>query len=131
MKNEQITMVKDKGKDSVSKEMRKHIMTVVKAELIAKRCNKDDAEDIAKALIAEPDKREGIIEEWELESLRICEHCGKLMHEGYMVDDCCTYCSKECVMQDTGWSKEEFDNEIAVVSTNPDNTRIYYTSWEG
>ena len=41
-------------------------------------------------------------EEWiewceEQEGVRICEECGELMTEGYIVNDSYTYCSLDCV----------------------------------
>lgn len=106
-----------------------YIQTTVKAELIRHRCNKDDAEDIIKVFIENPTERQDIIDEWELETIRICEHCGRLMYEGYLVDDCECFCSKDCVKEDKGWSEAEFNEEIA--NADSDNATIYWTKWEG
>ena len=106
-----------------------YIQTTVKAELIRHRCNKDDAENIIKVFIENPAVRQDIIDEWELETIRICEHCGRLMYEGYLVDDCECFCSKNCVKEDKGWSEAEFNEEIA--NADSDNATIYWTKWEG
>ena len=57
-----------------------------------------------------------------LDCFRICEECGKPMIEGYVVDGCETYCSKECLHKHI--SEEEF-NELF----NGGNGDTYWTTW--
>ena len=77
-------------------DMQKYINTTVKNELIRKGKNIKDATAICRSFIEYPALREGIIEREELDSIRICEHCGAPMHEGYLVNDFDTYCSEAC-----------------------------------
>ena len=38
-----------------------------------------------------------IISEYEIDDVRICEHCHHLMDEGWLVDNIRTFCSDECL----------------------------------
>ncbi len=40
---------------------------------------------------------EDIIIECEIDKVRICEHCHRLMNEGWLVDDIRTFCSDKCL----------------------------------
>lgn len=52
---------------------------------------------------------------------RRCVVCGKEMVQGYLVDDCDTYCSDECLH--TVFTEEEY-NEMY------ENDEAYWTEWE-
>jgi hypothetical protein len=65
--------------------------------------------------------KEEFIEENEIETLRVCQHCGKFMTEGYIYRDFETFCSKECFIAEHG--KHAFDNA--------DEDELYWTAWEG
>ena len=113
-------------------QMLNYLRTTVKEELIRKRCNKDDAETYIDTFINYPETRQDLIDEWELDSIRICEHCGTPMCEGYLVNDFDTYCSEECARAATtemGWTKEVFDKHLA--NADNEDSCIYWTQWEG
>ena len=58
--------------------------------------------------------------------LRKCDHCHKLMNEGWMCGETYHYCSDECLLtENPGITKEELDNLVA-----DDNSGIYWTEWE-
>lgn len=67
-----------------------------------------------------------IIEENEIDDVRICEHCHHLMDEGWLVDDIRTFCSDECLLC-------TFPNisisELKAQSLNA-NCLAYWTKWE-
>ncbi len=110
-------------------DMKDYIRTTVKEELIRKGCEKEDADVFAESFINFPEVRQKMIEEHDLDSIRICDHCGRPMYEGYMKDDFNTYCSEECVKAATGWSDETFNEHIA--NAESEDADIYWTMWEG
>ena len=61
------------------------------------------------------------IEENEIETLRVCESCGKFIVEGYIYRDFETYCSDGCFIAAHG--------ESAFAAADEDE--LYWTSWEG
>ena len=81
-----------------------------------------DGDDI-EAFIYSPDfeEKEDFVMENEIETLRVCQHCGKFMTEGYIYRDFETYCSDECFIAEHG--KPAFDNA--------DEDELYWTAWEG
>ena len=112
--------------------MQKYINTTVKNELIRKGKDIKDATAICRSFIEYPALREGIIEREELDSIRICEHCGAPMHEGYLVNDFDTYCSEACArasISEIGWTVQEFYENLAYAED--ENSCIYWTQWEG
>ena len=122
--------MKNVKKQQLTDQMKEYIRTKVYGELIKNRCNQDDARQFVEDFINDPDIRQNMIDEWELETIRVCEHCGQPMYEGYLVNDCEIYCSKECVMSARNWSEEEFE-ELAVYADDGDNVSCYWTAWEG
>ena len=110
-------------------DMKDYIRTTVKEELIRKGCQMEDADIIVETFIKNPDVRQDIIEKYELDSIRICDHCGSPMNEGYMKDDFNTYCCEQCVKAATGWSNETFKEHIA--NADSEDADIYWTMWEG
>lgn len=113
-------------------DMQEYINTTVKNELIRKGKDEKDAAAICRSFIEYPALREGIIEREELDSIRICEHCGAPMHEGYLVNDFDTYCSEACARAATtemGWTEETFNEHLA--NAEDENSCIYWTQWEG
>lgn len=113
-------------------DMQKYINTTVKNELIRKGKDIKDATAICRSFIEYPALREGIIEREELDSIRICEHCGAPMHEGYLVNDFDTYCSEACArasISEIGWTVQEFYENLAYAED--ENSCIYWTQWEG
>ena len=112
--------------------MREYINTTVKNELIRKGKDEKDAAAICRSFIEYPTLREGIIEREELDSIRICEHCGAPMHEGYLVNDFDTYCSEACARAATtemGWTEETFNKHLT--NADSEDSCIYWTQWEG
>jgi hypothetical protein len=112
--------------------MQKYINTTVKNELIHKGKNIKDATAICRSFIEYPALREGIIEREELDSIRICKHCGAPMYEGYLVNDLDTYCSEACArasISEIGWTVQEFYENLAYAED--ENSCIYWTQWEG
>ena len=58
--------------------------------------------------------------------LRKCDHCHKLMNEGWMCGETYHYCSEECLLaENPGITKAELDNLVA-----DDESDIYWTEWE-
>ena len=112
-------------------DMQEYINTTVKNELIRKGKDEKEAAAICRSFIEYPALREGIIEREELDSIRICEHCGAPMHEGYLVNDFDTYCSEACARAATtemGWTEETFNKHLA--NAENENSCIYWTQWE-
>lgn len=58
-------------------------------------------------LTASAEEKQGIIDEYELECCRVCEICGELMVEGWMLD-ATVVCSDECAAKFFGESVEKF-----------------------
>lgn len=65
--------------------------------------------------------KEEFIEDNEIETLRVCQTCGKFITEGYIYRDFETYCSEECFIKEYG--KSQFENA--------DDDVLYWTAWEG
>lgn len=67
-----------------------------------------------------------IVCECRVTFLRICDHCHKLINEGWMCGDTYHYCSDECLLaENPGITQVEFDKLVA-----DDNSEIYWTEWE-
>lgn len=63
--------------------------------------------DFTKLLTGTPEEKQEIIDEYDLECCRVCEHCGELMTEGWLLD-ATTMCSDECAAEFFGETVEEF-----------------------
>ena len=114
--------------------MQGYINSTVKEELVRKGHSEDEAEQLCKSFIEYPALRESIIERNDLESIRICEHCGAPINEGYLVNDFNTYCSEECaraalLSPEGGWTEETFNEHLA--HADEEDSVIYWTQWEG
>lgn len=58
--------------------------------------------------------------------LRQCDHCHKLMDEGWMCGETYHYCSDECLLaENPGITQAELDNLVV-----DDDSDIYWTEWE-
>ena len=117
-----------------STQMQGYINFTVKNELVRKGHSEDEAEQICKSFIEYPALRESIIERNDLDSIRICEHCGAPMNEGYLVNDMWTFCSEECaraalLSPEYGWTEETFNEHLA--HADEEDSVIYWTQWEG
>lgn len=114
--------------------MQGYINSTVKEELVRKGHSEDEAAQICRSFIEYPTLRESIIERNDLDSIRICEHCGAPMNEGYLVNDFNTYCSEECaraalLSPEGGWTEETFNEHLA--HADEEDSVIYWTQWEG
>ena len=114
--------------------MQGYINSTVKEELVRKGHSEDEAAQICRSFIEYPSLRESIIERNDLDSIRICEHCGAPMNEGYLVNDMWTFCSEECaraalLSPEYGWTEETFNNYLA--HADEEDSVIYWTQWEG
>lgn len=66
-----------------------------------------------------------IITEHELDNVRVCEHCHRLMDEGWLVDDIRTFCSDECLQ-----SAFPGFRLSALRDDSHDECFAYWTKWE-
>lgn len=114
--------------------MQGYINSTVKEELVRKGHSEDEAAQICRSFIEYPALRESIIERNDLDSIRICEHCGAPMNEGYLVNDMWTFCSEKCaraalLSPEGGWTEETFNEHLA--HADEEDSVIYWTQWEG
>ena len=58
-------------------------------------------------LTGSAEEKQDIIDEYDLECCRVCEHCGELMTEGWLLD-ATTMCSDECAAWFFDETVEEF-----------------------
>lgn len=81
-----------------------------------------DGDDIEEFIYSDDiEAKEEFIEENEIETLRVCNYCGKFMNEGYIYRDYETFCSDECFINSYGKS----------IFNNADEDELYWTAWEG
>lgn len=117
-----------------STQIQGYINSTVKEELVRKGHSEDEAAQICRSFIEYPALRESIIERNDLNSIRICEHCGAPMNKGFLVNDFNTYCSEECaraalLSPKGGWTEETFNEHLA--HADEGNGVICRTQWEG
>ena len=67
-----------------------------------------------------------IISEYEIDNVRVCEHCHHLMDEGWLVDNIRTFCSDECLQSAFPDAKI---SEMRKLSLDTDSW-AYWTKWE-
>ena len=81
-----------------------------------------DGDDIEEFIYSDDiEAKEEFIEDNEIETLRVCNYCGKFMNEGYLYRDYETFCSDECFINSYGKS----------IFNNADEDELYWTAWEG
>ena len=81
-----------------------------------------DGDDIKEFIYSDDiEAKEEFIEENEIETLRVCNYCGKFMNEGYIYRDYETFCSDECFINAHG----------KAIFNNADEDELYWTAWEG
>lgn len=81
-------------------------------------------------LVKELQKRnalEDIILDYEIETLRVCNCCGRLMNEGWIYRGIETYCSEDCLMK-THPNENLFELKEQACMEDSDT---YWTQWEG
>lgn len=86
--------------------------------------------ELEKLLIAELRQQEAlsdIITEYEIENVRVCDHCHRLMNQGWLYMGGETYCSDRCMMAE---HPEEDLTEIKLHAED-DVSETYWTEWEG
>lgn len=88
-------------------------------DIVAEYYDEDDIEDFIYSTDVE--EKEEFIEENGIETLRVCQCCGKFMNEGYLYNDYETYCSDKCFIEKHG--RATFDGA--------DDDELYWTAWEG
>ena len=81
-------------------------------------------------LVKELQKRnalEDVILDYEIETLRVCNCCGRLMNEGWIYQGIETYCSDDCLM------KSHPNENLCDIKEQAclENSDIYWTQWEG
>lgn len=75
--------------------------------------------------------KEEFLDDYGIETLRVCDNCGKLMHEGYVLGGehaCCDKCAIQLYVSDDvslDEAKKLFDYDIV---NNDDD--CYWTTWE-
>lgn len=90
----------------------------------------DNQISLAILLVEELRKRqaiEDVICEYGIETVRICNHCNRLMNEGWMYHDFKTYCSDGCMLRD---NPDEDIMELYRHACEEDCV-AYWTKWEG
>ena len=71
--------------------------------------------------IFETTSYQDIIDEYEIDTMRVCSHCGKLMNEGYCIENgAYYYCSDDCLH--ANMTEEEYLDLYEEGDT-------YYTEW--
>lgn len=108
-----------------------YINSTVKNELIQHGKTEDEAKQICNAFIEYPYLRQGIIDNNDLNTIRVCERCGKPMYEGYLVEDVRTYCSDECVLAKESWIDDVNDLRGQLTFIDDEDSIIIWTKWEG
>jgi len=62
----------------------------------------------------------------DIESVRVCEHCGNLMNEGWVYEGIESYCSDACLKD----AHPKIDIDMLKVHAIDDNSNSYWTKWE-
>lgn len=72
--------------------------------------------------------KRAILDLLQIDTCRVCDHCGKLMSAGYLDEEHLEYaCCKECLQKVKNWSDEELQEWYNNWS---DEDFIYWTEWE-
>lgn len=90
----------------------------------------NNQQQLSLLLVEELRKRnalEDVICEYEIETVRECTHCHKLMNEGWIYAGYETYCSDECLAA----AHPEEDLNYLNHHASDDDSVTYWTDWEG
>lgn len=87
-------------------------------DIVREFYEEDDIEDFI--LSTDVEEKDEFITDNDIESIRVCSNCGKLITEGYIYNDYETYCSDKCFIENHG--KSVFDNA--------DEDELFWTDWE-
>lgn len=72
------------------------------------------------------EQKQEVVKDLELDTIKVCQHCGKLITEGYEdEDDYSFFCSKECAVAEVG--QEYFDKMLV---DEYGNGSIFWTTIE-
>lgn len=120
-------------------DIERHVNTVVRKELEKRLRKQADFKEAPQSVIdemldrlchelleGEDGVKDNIICDYELESIRLCDQCGELMHKGYVVNGCEAFCSRECI---EGYHGKRETKEI-LAACGDDDSETYWTQWE-
>jgi hypothetical protein len=83
----------------------------------------EDIQEIMADYVLKHSTAEELVDELELEHIRVCSECGKPMTEGFCIEDGAEYyCSEDCLHKNL--SEEEYDNLY-----DDGRGNSYWTSW--
>ena len=83
----------------------------------------EDIQEIMADYVLKHSTAEELVDELELEHIRVCSECGKPMTEGFCIEDGAEYyCSEDCLHKNL--SDEEYENLYDEGRGNS-----YWTSW--
>lgn len=90
----------------------------------------NDQRTLSKLLVEELRKRdalEDVICEYEIETLRECTCCHRLINQGWIYQGYETFCSDKCLIK---YHPDENLEEIKLHAADEDS-ETYWTAWEG
>jgi hypothetical protein len=83
----------------------------------------EDIQELMADYVMKHSTAEELVDELELENIRVCSECGKPMTEGYCIENGAEYyCSEECLHKNL--TDEEYENLY-----DEGRGDSYYTSW--
>ena len=83
----------------------------------------EDIQELMADYVMKHRTAEELVDELELEHIRVCSECGKPMYEGYCIEDGAEYyCSEECLHENL--TDKEYENLY-----DEGRGDSYYTSW--
>jgi hypothetical protein len=83
----------------------------------------EDIQELMADYVLKHSTAEELVDELELENIRVCSECSKPMTEGYCIEDGAEYyCSEECLHKNL--TDEEYENLY-----DEGRGDSYYTSW--
>lgn len=83
----------------------------------------EDIQEIMADYVLKHSTAEELVDELELEHIRVCSECGKPMTEGFCIEDGAEYyCSEDCLHKNL--SDEEYENLY-----DDGRGNSYWTSW--
>ena len=83
----------------------------------------EDIQELMADYVMKHSTAEELVDELDLEHIRVCSECGKPMYEGYCIENGAEYyCSDECLHKNM--TQEEFDTLY-----DDGNGDSYWTSW--
>lgn len=78
--------------------------------------------------IVDPDTGDWDGEDYDVSSFRVCDHCGKIMREGWYLNG--EYaCSEGCAIHLYGGDEEQFKKDLDDEESESSSTECYWTRW--